>query len=77
MEGSRAMVILPMFVSSLTSFCSCADVVMVTVPAGVPVVVWGEDWVQPAVIRRAAMRIPIRNTDRCGDIVIKVGLDRK
>jgi hypothetical protein len=50
---------------------------MVTVPAGVPVVVWGEDWVQPAVIRRAAIRRPIRNTDRCGDIVIKVGLDRK
>jgi hypothetical protein len=50
---------------------------MVTVPAGVPVVVWGEDWVQPAVIRRAAMRRPIKNTDLCGDIVIKVGLDRK
>jgi hypothetical protein len=50
---------------------------MVTVPAGVPVVVWGEDWVQPAVIRRAAIRRPIRNADLCGDIVIKVGLDRK
>jgi hypothetical protein len=50
---------------------------MVTVPAGVPVFVWGEDWVQPAVIRSAAMRRPMKNTDRCGDIAIKVGLDRK
>jgi hypothetical protein len=50
---------------------------MVTVPAGFPVVVWEEDWVQPAVIRMAAMRRPMKNTDRCGDIVIKVGLDRK
>jgi hypothetical protein len=50
---------------------------MVTVPAGVPVVVWGDDRVQPAVIRRAAMRIPIKSTDRCGDIAIKMGLDRK
>lgn len=71
------MVMLPMFVSSLTSFCSCADGVMVTVPAGVPVVVCGEDWVHPAVIRRAAIRRPVRNTNRSGDIVIKVGLERK
>jgi hypothetical protein len=50
---------------------------MVTVPAGVSVVAWEEDWVQPAVIRRAAIKRPMKNTDRCGDIAIKVGLDRK
>jgi hypothetical protein len=50
---------------------------MVTVPAGVPVVVCGEVWVHPAVIRRTEIRRPVRNTDRSGDIAFKIGRERK